>query len=722
MDLTASPPRVRGAIVVAGAASLLAQVVLLREILASSHGNELVLGLVLAAWLGLTGVASAVGSRTAGSPVAAGRRLAVVLALAPLLLAASLWLVQLAAVDALGGEPSLLVLLGVSVLALLPACALGGLAFAWAGAAHGNVREGLGIYVAETAGAALAGLLFHFLLAEHLAAAWILWLAGAACAAAGVTIRWPRWSFVVLAGAGTLATLALCPTLDRVSVAARFPGVQVLAVQPSRYGLAAVVGRGEQRVFFHDGVLLFTTEDELAAEETVHLPMLLHPQPRRILMVDGGLGGGLAKVLEHGPKSVDYAEMDPALLDLARTYADPRTRAALADPRVHAMSADARALLRSTNGRYDLILLTLPVAQNALLARLSTREGLADARRALAPGGILALVTPGSGAHLDPAARQRHASLLATLTELFPAVGVAPDRQTILWASATAVDARADLLVDRLRERGLRPLAIGRAWLYDRLLPLHAQAYRRSLAGTAVVENRDYRPQVYLLGLIEHLERVSPRLGRALLSFAASAWGRWMLVGGVLAIAALALLVRRGRGAPGFAAAAAGAAGMALEMVLLLAFQSLVGHLYHALGGMLAGFMVGMAAGAMLARRWLGLGHALAWALVGAAVVAVSVIATLALARAVPAVGVFLVVGNVVVVGLVTGAVYPLAVRAAGHGRAIAQIYAWDLVGAAGAALLVSLLAVPLLGLYPVAALSAALCAAAAVVNRVGDS
>jgi spermidine synthase len=177
------------------------------------------------------------------------------------------------------------------------------------------------------------------------------------------------------------------------------------------------------------------------------------------------------------------------------------------------------------------------------------------------------------------------------------------------------------------------------------------------------------------------------------------------------------LVVRRGRGAPGFAAAASGAAGMSLEMVLLLAFQALAGHLYHALGGMLAGFMAGMAAGALLARRVLSLPRALAGALGALAAVAALIPAVLTLARLFPAASALLVLVGIVLAGASTGAIYPLAVRAAGHPQAAARIYAWDLAGAAGAALVVALLAVPLLGLFPVAALSAALCVAAALAN-----
>ena len=718
MELNASRAAVRRAVAVAGAASLLAQVVLLREILASSHGNELVLGLALAAWLCLTGLASALGARRAGPPLAAAGRLAVVLGLAPLLLLAALWLTRFAGTNALGQEPALPTLLAVALVALLPASALGGLAFAWAAAACSADGQALSIYVAETVGSAVAGVLFHFFFAEHLPAAWILVLAGAAAATAGAALLWPRWRLAVFAVATTLAAFVLAPGVARSLAAARFPGERILAMQPSRYGLLAVVARGEQRAFFHDGVLLFTSEDELAAEETTHLPLLLHPRPRRVLMVGGGLSGGLALAIEHRPEVLDYAEMDPAIFPLARAFADAGTRAALADPRVHAASRDARALLREAAGRYDVILLNLPVAQNALLARLSTRECLEDARRALAPGGIFAVVTPGSDTYLDPAARQRHASLMATLTRVFPQVGVAPGSQTIFWASASDVDARPAVLVRRLGERGIRPLQIGRAWIFDRLLPMHAASYRRALAAVAAVENRDFRPVVYLFGLIENLERLSPRLGRALLAFAQASRAGWLLAGGILALAVVVLLVRRGRGAPGFAAAAAGAAGMSLEMVLLLAFQALVGHLYHALGGMLAGFMAGMAMGALFGGRFLEHRRALFSALGTLAVVAALVPGLLAVARAYPGAVVPLVFAGIVLAGASTGAIYPLAVRAAGHPQAAARIYAWDLAGAAGAALLVALLAVPLLGLFPVAALSAALCAAAALANR----
>jgi spermidine synthase len=712
MELT-----LRRAVAAAGAAGLLAQVVLLRGLLAASHGNELVLGFALAVWLCLTGLGSVLGARLAGSMAAARGRLASVLAGAPVFLVLALWLTGAVGGPAVESEPSLPWLLARSCLALAPAALLGGLAYAFAAAGLPERTHASVLYVGETLGAALAGVVFHFALGERVPSAWIIWLAGTVAALAGAALGWPQRRAATLAVATILAALAVTPAVGRAVIAARFSGARVLAIQPSRYGQLAVVERGSQRVFFHDGVLLFTSEDRAAAEETTHLPLLLHPSPRRILMAGGGLSGGLALALEHRPDVIDYTEMDPAIVALARQYADPETRAALVDARVQVATVDTRRLLRERRGRYDVIILNLPVPQNALMARTSTEECFVEARAALAPGGILAVVTPGSDTYLDPAGRQRHASILAGLGRVFPVVGVAPGSQTIMWASSAPVDARSQVLALRLDERGLRPLQIGKAWLFDRLLPLHAEAYRRSLAPIAAFENRDFRPVVYLFGLLETLERVSPRLARTVLGWLHASSARWLAGGGLALLLALGLLARRGDWGPSLAAATAGAAGMALEMVLLLGFQALAGHLYHALGVVLAGFMGGMAWGAAWVVRHQGRRLALAVTLAVLATLSLVVPGLLMVAHRLPAASLIIVLLGGLLAGAGTGLVYPLAVAAVASPRAAAVVYAWDLLGAAVAALLVTLVAVPLAGLVAVALGSAALCASAALGN-----
>jgi hypothetical protein len=63
--------------------------------------------------------------------------------------------------------------------------------------------------------------------------------------------------------------------------------------------------------------------------------------------------------------------------------------------------------------------------------------------------------------------------------------------------------------------------------------------------------------------------------------------------------------------------------------------------------------------------------------------------------------------------GAAVGAVYPVAVHVAGPAAA-SRLYAWDLGGAAVAALVVTVAAIPVLGLLPVAGFAAALAAVVA--------
>jgi hypothetical protein len=127
--------------------------------------------------------------------------------------------------------------------------------------------------------------------------------------------------------------------------------------------------------------------------------------------------------------------------------------------------------------------------------------------------------------------------------------------------------------------------------------------------------------------------------------------------------------------------------------------------------------MAGMAAGALAAGHFLDRPRVLARACAGAAAAAALVPFAIGCARAWPAWGAAIIVVVTTLVGASTGAVYPVAVHVAELPGAGARLYAWDLAGSAVAAALAALLAIPLLGLVPVAFLSAALCASAALAN-----
>ena len=126
-------------------------------------------------------------------------------------------------------------------------------------------------------------------------------------------------------------------------------------------------------------------------------PYRLRPgPPRRVAIVGSGTGNDVAAALRAGARAVDAIEIDPAILMLGRLYHPERP---YDDPRVRLVNDDARSFLRTTRGRYDLIVYGL-LDSHTLLSHASsvrldsfvyTVEGLRDARDRLRDDGIVSL-------------------------------------------------------------------------------------------------------------------------------------------------------------------------------------------------------------------------------------------------------------------------------------------------------------------------------------------
>jgi hypothetical protein len=118
--------------------------------------------------------------------------------------------------------------------------------------------------------------------------------------------------------------------------------------------------------------------------------------PRRVLVVGAGMGNDVAAALRYGAEHVDAVEIDPAIVELGRTYHPEQP---YRSPRVRVITDDARAFFARTPERYDMIVFGV-LDSHTLLSSMSslrldsyvyTLESLRQARALLAPGGYLAL-------------------------------------------------------------------------------------------------------------------------------------------------------------------------------------------------------------------------------------------------------------------------------------------------------------------------------------------
>ncbi len=135
--------------------------------------------------------------------------------------------------------------------------------------------------------------------------------------------------------------------------------------------------------------IVFSEKDEFIYEEMiVHVPMAVHPQVRRVLIIGGG-DGGVVRVLSDYDEieQIDVTEPDQRFLEICREFF-PSNAAALDDPRVHVYHIDGLKFLRMKQDRYDLII-NDAIDPLGHTAGLFTREFYGNSFRALEEDGIM---------------------------------------------------------------------------------------------------------------------------------------------------------------------------------------------------------------------------------------------------------------------------------------------------------------------------------------------
>jgi len=663
-------------IVLLGLLTALLQVIALRGFVVLFAGNELDLGITLAAWLAAVGAGSAAGRRVT-APWAFGAAV-----LSSFLLAYPLLSLVPHLRAHLGLEPGEVLSLGrtlaATALVLTPLCFLLGMQFPLAASALGG--RAAAAYLLEAAGACGGGLLFTFLLAGRVPAQTIL---AALCVAGTVT-------GAVLLRRKTLMLAALLPValvVLRPDAFERLREGQVLVSQrESRYGLIEVYRSREQNNVYASGRFLYAYPDRPNEELRAHLPLLLHPQPKRVLIA-GGSPALVREVLKDRVSAVDFVDLDPALIAAARSLLTAEDRAAFQDRRVTVHAVDARRFIKSAAGAgYDLIMLNLPEPSTANANRCYTVEFFREARSALGPGGVVTLNLPVSFGYVGKRLQSANGAILRSLGLAFRYTAVSSEEYGILAGSDWPIDTGQRELGRRLRERHGALLPVHPFVIDDAFDQLKTTMHRSRLDAVNVV-NRDGRPVAYLYNLLVWAEM--QRSG--VLLFLADN-GRALLVSLLLLAAGAGMMLRRGRRGVSYTVFLSGTTAMSFSVVILLAYQSAFGHVYERVGLLTASFMAGSAAGAFAARNVARPLRHLQLAAAGL------LLAALTAPRFFHQEPLFPVVAFLA--GALGGAMFSAAARfLADDAAAAGRLYALDLAGSVFGALLTTLVTVPLFGI-----------------------
>jgi len=738
-----------------GFSAFLTQVTLMRELVTVFAGNELIYGIVLGVWLLLTGV----GSRLGASAGRIARSLEVFLAAQ--VLVAVLPIVGVFALRTMhnvvfvrGAAVGVSEAVLVCVVLLAPYCVIAGylltlashLAAAVAvGSGQSAVAAGSGlkgpdaigrVYFLDSVGGIVGGLIFSLVLVLWLDHFQILYTAAAvnlACvlalgrsrlreariregeapaepngiadaghnAAARREPRSAKITSLLVAAAGFLLLLlvatAACFDLDAITARLYFWPQSVVFRQSSPYGSLAVTESAGQYNFLENGVVLFSTHNLEEVEETVHYAMAQRPDAHRVLLISGGVSGTAKEILKY-PARVDYVELDPLILRVAREFLPE----SLADPRIEVINTDGRLFVRQTDRRYDVILIDVPDPTTSQINRFYTEEFLAEAKARLAERGVLALAMGRYENRISGDLARAVAAMHNTLSARFANVLVIPTQRLRFLASDGPLTTE---IADRLKAAKIPVRLLDPYYLKTVLAPDRMADVTRVLSTQAPI-NRDFSPILYFYHLRYWMSQFRISFG---------------LLEGLLIAGLLVFLVRMR--SVSFAVFSSGFAASALEVVLLLGFQILFGSIYYRLGLIVTMFMLGLGIGSLTMNRSLAgrrprdlvlleLAIALAAASMPACLAALGKAGSGPIAVIASQAAIYLLT---LVVAVLVGLMFPLAAKLDFQDAALtaSRLYTADYLGAALGALLVSTLLVPLIGVWGV-------CLLAAVLNLAG--
>jgi spermidine synthase len=217
----------------------------------------------------------------------------------------------------------------------------------------------------------------------------------------------------LLAAAAVLGVLLVQAQDIEETARQRLYADPVVEAAQSPYQQIVVTERNGDVRLYLDGDLQFSSVDEYRYTEALVHPVLAD-DPERVLILGGGDGLAAREVLRQpSVREIVQVELDPAVLELARTRLADLNGHALADPRVQVITADAFTWLREPAARgFDAVVVDMPDPDTPALGRVYSTEFYGLVRAALNPDGLVS-VQAGSP-YSTPTAYWRTVSTIAS--------------------------------------------------------------------------------------------------------------------------------------------------------------------------------------------------------------------------------------------------------------------------------------------------------------------
>ena len=138
-----------------------------------------------------------------------------------------------------------------------------------------------------------------------------------------------------------------------------------------------------------DGKTMVSDHDEFVYHEVMgHIPSMVHPKIKNVLIIGGGDGGIVREFVKHPEiERIDLVEIDERVIDVSKKFF-PHCTSGLADKRVNIKPQDGVEYIKSFKNFFDVIIIDSTDPED-FAAGLFTREFYAHVSSALTDNGIM---------------------------------------------------------------------------------------------------------------------------------------------------------------------------------------------------------------------------------------------------------------------------------------------------------------------------------------------
>jgi len=193
---------------------------------------------------------------------------------------------------------------------------------------------------------------------------------------------------------------------------------EVLYQGKSPYQLIEVTRDIYGKTLYLDNITQVASEDEHVYHEALtHPPLIVHENPRKILIIGGGDGGLLREVLKHDiVEEAVLVEIDKMVIEVVEKYLPEIPSGSFQHPKARIIIGDGLVFLEETEEKFDIIFIDVT---DDVESPFHTEKYVSLMKKCLKEGGILVFQSLGVFEH-----KGAQKKILKVLEKFFKNTGV----------------------------------------------------------------------------------------------------------------------------------------------------------------------------------------------------------------------------------------------------------------------------------------------------------